>query len=59
MAIHPDSSFPLLVRDQAEVIQIFIELMRESDRSCELPHHAIANKKPSEKTYESHRDFDD
>ena len=29
MAIHPDSSFPLLVSDQAEVISIYLELMHE------------------------------
>lgn len=33
MAIHPDSSFPLLIRDQAEVIRIFLELKRDSDRT--------------------------
>lgn len=29
MAIHPDSNFPLLPRDQAEVIRLFIELMQD------------------------------
>ena len=29
MAIHPDSSFPLMVSDQAEVISIYLELMHE------------------------------
>lgn len=28
MAIHPDSSFPLRPSDQADVIRIFLELMR-------------------------------
>jgi hypothetical protein len=37
MAIHPDSRFPLLIRDQAEVIRIFLELMRESDRTGRAP----------------------
>lgn len=31
MSIHPSSSFPVLVRDQAEVIQIFLQLMRDGD----------------------------
>jgi nitrogen-specific signal transduction histidine kinase len=29
MAMHPDPSIPLLASDQAEVIQIFLELMLE------------------------------
>lgn len=29
MAIHPDTSFPVSPKDQADVIRIFIELMRE------------------------------
>ncbi|MFZ0301444.1 MAG: hypothetical protein WAL75_02115 [Terracidiphilus sp.] len=29
MIIQPNSSFPLLASDQAEVIQIFLELMQE------------------------------
>lgn len=29
MAIHPDASFPISPKDQADVIRIFIELMRE------------------------------
>lgn len=29
MAIHPDSNFPLLPRDQADVIRLFIELMQD------------------------------
>lgn len=33
MSIHPDSSFPLLASDQADVIQIFLELMSDGDRS--------------------------
>lgn len=33
MSIHPDSSFPLLASDQADVIQIFLELMSQGDRS--------------------------
>ena len=37
MAIHPESSFPLLARDQAEVIRIYLELMRERDRSGRAP----------------------
>ena len=31
MAIHPISSFPLLASDQADVIRIFLELMREQE----------------------------
>lgn len=31
MAIHPDSSFPLLVSDQAEVISIYLQLRHERD----------------------------
>jgi len=37
MSIHPDSSFPLLASDQADVIQIFLELMSESDLSYRAP----------------------
>lgn len=33
MAIHPDPRFPLLPRDQADVIRIYIELKRAQDRS--------------------------
>ena len=29
MAIHPDTSFPVSPKDQADVIRIYIELMRE------------------------------
>ena len=29
MSIHPNSSFPLLASDQADVIQIFFQLMSE------------------------------
>lgn len=29
MAIHPDTSFPVSPKDQADVIRIFIELMRK------------------------------
>ena len=32
MSIHPESSFPLLAGDQADVIRIFLELMAEGDR---------------------------
>ena len=32
MAMHPDSSFPLLASDQAEVIRIFLDLMREREQ---------------------------
>ena len=34
MAIHPDSHFPILVSDQADVIRIFLELMSEGDRTA-------------------------
>ena len=33
MAIHHDSSFPLRASDQVDVIQIFLELMSQGDRS--------------------------
>jgi hypothetical protein len=29
MTVHPNSSFPLLASDQADVIRIFLDLMRE------------------------------
>ncbi|MFP5236224.1 MAG: hypothetical protein ACLGSD_09990 [Acidobacteriota bacterium] len=29
MAIHPDTTFPVSPKDQADVIRIYIELMRE------------------------------
>lgn len=29
MAIHPSSSFPIRASDQADIIRIFLELMRE------------------------------
>lgn len=37
MAIHPDSRFPLLPRDQADVIRIYLELKRAEDRSGREP----------------------
>lgn len=37
MAIHPDPRFPLLPRDQADVIRIYIELKRAEDRSGREP----------------------
>jgi len=33
MSIHPDSSFPLLASDQADVIHMFLELMEEASHS--------------------------
>jgi hypothetical protein len=33
MSIHPNSSFPLLASDQADVIRIFLELMSEGDHA--------------------------
>ena len=33
MSIHPNSNFPLLASDQADVIQIFLELMIDGDRA--------------------------
>ena len=52
MAIHPDSSFPLLASDQADVIRIFIELMREGDRPEQAP-QAMTTKKPHESRNDS------
>lgn len=40
MSIHPSSNFPLLVRDQAEVIQIFLQLMSDHVQSRHLPEPA-------------------
>jgi hypothetical protein len=37
MAIHPDSNFPLLERDQSDVIRMFLELMREGDCAGRAP----------------------
>lgn len=37
MAIHPDPRFPLLPKDQAEVIGIYLELMRAQDASGRQP----------------------
>ncbi len=37
MSNQPNSSFPLLASDQAEVIQIFLELMSEGDRAASAP----------------------
>jgi hypothetical protein len=45
MANHPNSSFPLLESDQAEVIRIFLELMCESHRN-EGVSEATTTKKP-------------
>jgi len=33
MAIHPSSSFPLRVRDQADVIRIYLDLLRDRYRA--------------------------
>jgi hypothetical protein len=46
MAMHPDSSFPLLASDQAEIIRIFLELMREHE-SAEHPSEVISRRPPS------------
>jgi hypothetical protein len=43
MAMSPDSSFPLLASDQAEVIRIFLELMDEHDRT-EHPSELMVNR---------------
>lgn len=37
MAIHPDPRFPILTRDQADVIRLYIELKRDQDRSGREP----------------------
>ena len=37
MSIHPDSNFPLLADDQADVIRIFLELMSDGDRAVRAP----------------------
>jgi len=37
MAIHPNPSFPLLPSDQADVIRIFLQLMRERYPSSKVP----------------------
>ncbi|MGA3049250.1 MAG: hypothetical protein ABSD67_21645 [Terracidiphilus sp.] len=37
MTIQPNSNFPLLASDQADVIQIFLELMIERDRAGQAP----------------------
>jgi hypothetical protein len=37
MAIYSGSGFPLLPSDQADVIRIFLELMRERDRAGRAP----------------------
>lgn len=46
MAMHPDSSFPLLASDQAEVIRIFLELMRERER-VEHSSQVVSHKPPA------------
>lgn len=33
MSIHPNSSFPLLASDQADVIRIFLDLMSKNERA--------------------------
>jgi hypothetical protein len=45
MSIHPNPSFPLLASDQAEVIRIFLELMREGDHTGRVS-EATPTKKP-------------
>lgn len=37
MAIHPDSSFPVLAGDQIDVIEIFLELMSARERADRTP----------------------
>jgi hypothetical protein len=45
MSIQPISNFPLLASDQADVIRIFLELMREGDHAGRVP-EATTNKEP-------------
>jgi hypothetical protein len=47
--MHPDSSFPLLATDQAEVIRIFLELMHERE-SAEHPSEVTTQRPPSPRT---------
>jgi hypothetical protein len=44
MTIHPNSSFPLLASDQADVIRIFLDLMREGDGAGHVPQATTSNK---------------
>jgi hypothetical protein len=53
MELHPNSCFPLLASDQAEVIRIFLELMTEGDhagRACDVG--------TPNQSFEPHRDID-
>jgi hypothetical protein len=45
MANYPNSSFPLLASDQAEVIRIFLELMCEGHHDQDVS-EATTTKKP-------------
>lgn len=47
MAIHPSSSFPLLVSDQAEVIRIYLELLRDRQRAGRPAEDTILRSRPS------------
>ena len=44
MANHPISNFPLLASDQADVIRIFLELMRESNHVGRVSEATTTNK---------------
>ena len=37
MAIHPDSRFPVIASDQADVIRVFLDLMSERERAERAP----------------------
>lgn len=44
MANHLNSNFPLLASDQADVIRIFLELMRESNHAGRVSEPTTTNK---------------
>ncbi len=44
MSIHPNSSVPLLPSDQADVIRIFLELMREGNCPASMSEGPITKK---------------
>ena len=49
MAIHPSSSFPLRASDQADVIRIYLQLLRERYPFRKEPEVAVETRNSSER----------
>jgi hypothetical protein len=52
MAIYSNPSFPILASDQADVIRLFIDLMRDANRVSSAPQ--IGSHQPSRSAQQDH-----